>query len=484
MTFTEFLNRFWQDLAAYSLILYLLLSVGTLIWILQTKRDTMSAIAWSLTVILMPLFGAILFFFFGIQSVHRPLQRRRQRRQTYHARSRSGMRTLPTPTTLEPPWDMVARIGNHIEGFHVQAGNRVQFFHHGEPAYEAMLHAIESAKLHVHLEFFIFRPDESGRRFITALTAAAKRGVEVRFLFDAVGSYILSSKLLAELRPAGGKTAAFLPIVNPLYRMSITLRNHRKILVTDGKTGFTGGLNIGDEYLGKHPQFGPWRDTHFQLDGPAVESLQRVFLEDWYFAAEELLDDEKYRPRQPSMGTTPVQVVHSGPDNAYKVIRETYVSGILRARKQVWIASPYFVPDAGLLDAIILAARSGIDVRFLGLFRPDKWLPFLAARYYWEALLAAGVKVYQYAAGMMHAKYVLVDGEWASIGTANFDNRSLYLNFEVNCLIYDPVAVAELEKHYLLDLENSVQLDPFVFASRPRIGKLAENACRLFSPVL
>ncbi|MBX9579325.1 MAG: cardiolipin synthase, partial [Gemmataceae bacterium] len=178
------------------------------------------------------------------------------------------------------------------------------------------------------------------------------------------------------------------------------------------------------------------------------------------------------------------QIAHSGPDAEYKAIRETYFAGILRARRRVWIASPYFVPDAGLQDAILLAARSGVDVRYLGLFRPDKWLPFLAARYYWADLLAAGVKVYQYARGMMHSKYVLCDGEWASVGSANTDNRSLHLNYEVNALLYDPAAVAELEEQFLEDLGWSVELDPAVYATRPLAGRLAENAARLFSPVL
>jgi cardiolipin synthase len=335
------------------------------------------------------------------------------------------------------------------------------------------------------MQFFIFRPDESGRRFIHELALAARRGVEVRFLYDSVGSYNLSHRTLRELKEAGGKVAAFLPLFNPLYRLRINLRNHRKILIVDGHTGFTGGLNIGDEYLSKHPKFGYWRDTHFRIHGPAVESLQRVFLEDWYFAAEEAMKGGEYYPRFPDLpGRSPVQIVHSGPDTEYKVIRETYFAGILRGRKRVWIASPYYVPDAGLRDAIILAGRAGVDVRFLGLFRPDKWIPFLAARYYWEELLAAGVKVYQYARGMMHSKYVLVDGEWASIGTANTDNRSLFLNFEVNCLLYDAAAVAELEAHFLKDLEWSIRLDPKVFGARPLASRLAENAARLMSPVL
>jgi cardiolipin synthase len=265
----------------------------------------------------------------------------------------------------------------------------------------------------------------------------------------------------------------------------VNLRNHRKILVVDGRVGFNGGLNIGDEYLGLHPKFGRWRDTHLRVEGPAVEGLQRVFLEDWFFATEEPVHGATYFPKfHPPPGKSLVQVVHSGPDTEYKAIRETYFAGILNARKRVWIASPYFVPDAGLRDAMTLAARSGIDVRFLGLFRPDKWIPFLAARFYWADMLAAGVKVYQYAAGMMHSKYVLVDGEWASVGSANMDNRSLLLNFEANCQLFDEALVAELEREFLNDLEVSVRLDHAVFAARPFFGRLAENAARLFSPIL
>jgi len=479
----EFTWRFWSDLAGWAVLLDLALTLFTLLCVMHLKREPMSAIAWSLTVLLLPFLGPVLFALFGYQSVHRPITRRRTRRSAY--------RKLIVPEAVaEPPviprrWELLAKLAAHPEGFAPTAGNALRFYHDGHPAYDAMIAAIESARHHVHMEFFIVRPDDSGRRFIAALGAACKRGVEVRFLYDSVGSFTLRSSVLEELRRAGGKVHAFLPVLNPAYRMRINLRNHRKILVVDGRVAFSGGLNVGDEYLGKHPKFGHWRDTFFRLEGPAAESLQRVFLEDWNFAANEALKDAHYFPKWTTgPGSSIVQIVHSGPDAEYKAIRETYFAGILRGRKRVWIASPYFVPDPGLRDALVLAARAGVDVRFLGLFRPDKWIPFLAARYYWTDLLAAGVRVYQYAEGMMHGKYMLVDGEWGSIGTANMDNRSLYLNYEVNALFYDTAAVAEMESEFLKDLERSVQLDEKVFASRPFAGRLAENAARLMSPVL
>jgi cardiolipin synthase len=481
MSVTRFVALFWQDIAGWLVLLDVVLTVAALLAVLHLKREPMSAIAWSLTVLLVPFAGPFLFFVFGYQTVHRRLIRRRARGRAY-----KQFTTPPAaaPVAVPEPWEVLARLGNHGDGFPVAGGNAVTFYHAGAPAFDAMLAAVGRAEHHVHAQFFIVHSDDLGSRFVAALCAAARRKVEVRLQVDAVGSYDLPSRVFRELTRAGGQVASFLPLLNPLR---VNLRNHRKILVVDGRYGFAGGLNVGDEYLGKSPKFGYWRDTHFRIEGPAVDGLQHTFLEDWYFTTGAAVKGGVYfppRPRATAPGAVVAQVVASGPDAEYKAIRETYVAAVLRARERVWIASPYFVPDAGLRDALVLAARSGVDVRFLGLFRPDKWLPFLAARYYWTDLLAAGVKVYQYARGMMHSKFVLVDGAWASVGSANTDNRSLYLNFELNCQFFDPDVVKELEAAYLTDLEWSVRLDPEVYANRPLAGRLAENACRLFSPVL
>ncbi|HEV3386651.1 MAG TPA: cardiolipin synthase [Gemmata sp.] len=483
MSPSDFFFRFWQDITGWALLFYLLLTLGTFCLVLHTKRETMSAIAWSLTVLLFPLFGAFLFFVFGSQSITRPLMRKQQKKSAY--KRISGSADGRVSDDVPARWDRLAKLGQHGDGFPVTGGNSVTLYHEGRLAFDAMLEAIRAAQNHVHIQFFIFRSDASGARFIDALCECARRGVEVRFLYDSVGSYSLSRQLLRKLAEAGGRYAAFLPILNPLYRFRVNLRNHRKILVVDGRVGFTGGFNIGDEYLGLARKFGPWRDTFIRVEGEGVHGLQRVFQEDWHFATEEAVHGERYTPKfEKPPGTALLQVVHSGPDSSYKAIRETYFAGILHARKRVWIASPYFVPDAGLKDALILAAWSGVDVRLLGLFRPDKWLPFLAARFYWTDVLEAGVKVYQYSPGMMHSKIVMVDGEWASIGTANMDNRSLLLNFEVNYQLFDGPSIAELEQHFLADLDSSVRVDTQVFSERPFISKLAENASRLLSPIL
>lgn len=477
MTLAEFVTAY-ADLTGWLVLLDVAIVLGTLCAVLHFKRDAQAAIAWVLLIVLVPFAGAVTFWLFGYQTVNRRLRRKKQQSVAY---KKLVVRPGREPADVPQRWDVLARLGHHGDGFPVTGGNAVQLYHEGTAAYRAMLEAIEGAKHHVHAQFFILKSDEAGRQFVEALRACARRGVEVRLLVDAVGSYKLSSRLLAELKRDGGKVGNFLPLWNPLR---VNLRNHRKILVVDGRVGFSGGLNVADEYIHRNPKFGHWRDTHFRITGPAVFGLQDTLLEDWFFTTEEAVRGDEYFPRVHPCGTTLAQVVRSGPDDDFKAIRETYVSAILRARERVWVASPYFVPDAGLRDALVIAARSGVDVRFLGLYRPDKWLPQLAARYFYADLLSAGAKVYQYTRGMMHSKYVIADGEFASVGSANTDNRSLLLNFELNCQFFDAGIARELEDAFLNDLKDSIRIDPARFAERPLVSRLAENAARLFAPVL
>ena len=467
-------------------------------WVLMTKRNSTSAVAWLLVIIFLPFLGPVLFVLFGYQHVSRPLQRKRRHKSRYalppYPHGHESMSGSFTKVPAQPTGELsVAQrlnlLANRFGAYPLTVGNYVDFYFDGPPAFEAMLEAIRGARHHIHVEFFIFHADIIGTQFLMALTEKAHQGVEVRLLYDAMGSHNLSRRSLDALRAAGGKTSVFLPINLLRRRFQVNMRNHRKILVVDGEIAFVGGLNVGDEYLGRNPFFGYWRDTHLRLRGPAVGDLQRVFAEDWDFAAgEPLIDLSGQEPRyfkiKDAGGPYPVQVIESGPDRDLKAIREMYFAAVLKARERVWIASPYFVPDPGMLDALRLAAHLGVDVRFLGQFHPDKWIPQFAARYYWNEVLAAGVKVYQYAKGMMHSKVVLVDGQWASVGTANLDNRSLYLNFEVNCMIYSPAAVSILEEAFRRDLQDSIRVDRGVFARRPFAARLLENACRLLSPIL
>jgi cardiolipin synthase len=498
----EWLHSLEVELTA---ILNIVLLVVTIPWVLLTKRDSTSAVAWCLLVFFVPIFGAIFFMLFGYQHIHRPLKKKRKHKKIFsltHSPMSSEGGAGPTGQP-EESWKGISALATRFGAFPVCGGNQVTFYHEGNSAQKAILEAIRSARHHVHLEYFIVQPDETGRALLDLLIDKAKEGVQVRLMYDAMGSRRLHRGVLAPYRTAGGQCAPFLPL-NPLRRhIQVNMRDHRKIAVVDGRIAFTGGLNIGDEYLGKVPRFGFWRDTHMRLEGPVVAGLQRIFIEGWDFAVEEDLRGPEYfpppvvrgspdaaqsptegLPRPSPLTNCTLQVVPSGPDMELKSIREIYFAAVLQARRRVWIATPYFVPDAGLRDALCLAGFLGIDVRLLCQFHPDKWIPLFAGRYYWSDVLAAGVKVYQYTKGMTHSKVVLVDGEWGSVGSANLDNRSLYLNFETNCLIYSRSAVAELETAFRRDLADSILLDPEVFARRPLPAQLVENASRLLSPVL
>ncbi len=494
----------WEYLAAWWPLLLTLadfvLVAVMIAWALMIKPDATSAVAWCLLIIFLPFLGAFLFVVFGYQHVDRPLKRKRLHKQRY--------RTPPHPVDYQDAHHMelsvrkvgsnlaelttaesIAQLASRLGASTVTTGNQIDFFDDGPTAIACMIEAIEAARHHIHLACFIWEPDELGCRMLDVLAAKARQGVEVRILYDAIGSFRLPMRLLKPLHDAGGCSASFLP-VNPLRRrIQVNMRNHRKIMVADGEVGFIGGLNVGDEYLGRNRLLGFWRDTHLRIRGPAVCDLQRVFCEDWDFAADEHLSDQgetdgRYFRAKSAGGPYAVQVIDSGPDDDLKAIREVVFAGIVKARQRLWIASPYFVPDKGLLDALRLAALSGVDVRLLGQLYPDRWVPYYAARYLWTDMLEAGARVYQYAKGMMHAKVILIDDDLVSVGSANLDNRSMFLNFEANCLIYSQEAAARIEESFRRDFENSILLERDVYAARPFSGRLLENACRLASPIL
>jgi len=444
--------------------------------------------AWCLVVILVPLIGAFLFGVFGYQRVNRPLGKRRRHRlqfrsghTTWSREASHGSRPDDAPSQT---WNRLGELALQVNAFPVSPGNAVTLYDDTQKAFDALLEAIAAARHHVHLEFFIIRGDSTGQRVVDLLAEKVRQGVQVRLLYDAVGGFHLRRRVLRPLRDAGAKIDTFLPVTLAPFRFRVNLRNHRKITVVDGKVGFTGGMNIGDEYLGKSAYFGYWRDTFLRLEGPAVAALQRIFIEDWDFAYGEPLSGNVYFPDPVQAGSHVVQVVESGPDQEVNSLRQIYFAAILAARERVWIASPYFVPDVALLDALRLACYRGVDVRLLTLLKPDHYLSFYASRYYYEDMLKVGAKIYQYARGMMHAKMLLIDGQWGVTGSANLDNRSLHLNFEVGCLLHSPELVVELEKAYRRDLRDAVRLDEQTFAARRFLSRLAENACRLLSPTL
>jgi cardiolipin synthase len=472
---------YWREITAFAAIIDAILIAITIPWALRIKKEPTSALAWCLLVLFVPLFGAILFVLLGYQSVDRPLQRKKRHRRAYR-----GARAEPQSAydaDLDATWEGMGRLADRLDAYPLTAGNKVTLYHEGATFFEALFAAVLAAKKHIHIEIYIFEYDAMGRMFLDALTAKAKEGVSVRLVYDAVGTRGLWWWRLSEFKKAGGKAVAFLPVSIFRRRFRVNLRNHRKIIVIDGRIAYTGGMNIGNEYVSKG-KLGHWRDTMIAVEGPAVASLQATFAEDWHFASGELLQEAELYPELIAAGDERVQVIQSGPDLDLKSIREVYFGAIFKARKSLWITTPYYIPDAGLRDALCLAGRSGIDVKLLLPLNADHTTVHYASRYYLPDLLEAGVEVYLYKKGFIHSKVWIADGQWASVGTANLDLRSLRLNFEVNCLIYSEPSITNLEDAFRRDLKDSIRLDAKSFAKRPWSQKLAENICRLFSPIL
>jgi cardiolipin synthase len=472
------LSEYWPHLAAVFSVLNIALIVVFLPWVLLSKKDATATVAWCLLVLFVPLLGAFLFWGFGYNYLLH-----RVRRQRGEQSGRSKQFPHPNGPPARGEYDL-GELAERVNAYPLRRGNALMVFHETELAYNALLDAIAAARHYVHLEYFIFRSDATGCRLLDLLAHKAKEGVEVRLLYDAMGSLHLKGRSLRPLLGSGGQAAAFLPL-NPLHSLiRVNLRNHRKITIVDGRIGFTGGMNIGDDYLGKDPVLGYWRDSFVRLEGPAVADLQRVFSADWEFTCGETLAEEKYAPPQPEAGPRSVQIADSGPDQEVNTIREIYFLAIISARRRLWISSPYLVPDNGLFDALRASRYRGVDVRILTLLRPDHYISYYAGLYYAADLLSYGVKIYLYRKGMMHAKMMMVDGRWGMIGSANLDNRSLHLNFEIGCILHDAEQVAELETAYQRDLDDAVPLDQKTLEARSLTSRALENACRLFTPAL
>ncbi len=456
--------------------------------VLIRKRQPVSAIAWSLTVVVIPYLGVLFFLVFGASQVKRRLRRKLFHRarflQLWNTAKNEGLNTSSSPC-----WAGMDQLTFRVGGSPPIDGNNIHLFEDGIHAFESKFAAIREAKHHVHLQYFIFQNDETGKKLIDLLCEKAAQGIQVRLLLDAIGSRHVR-RLLSKLRNVGGKTAYFLPtqfLPSNLFsgHFTLGLRNHRKILICDGNVGFVGGLNIGDEYVCKSSRFGYWRDTHMKISGPAVLALQRVFVEDWDFAANELLASKHYFPIPEPCGSTRLQIVWAGPDQENNAIRETCHAVITSARQRLWIATPYLIPDGALLATLRTAALRGVDVRILTQsYPPDHWITYWAGRYFWEDFLSSGIRIYEYNKGMMHAKIMIADGAWGSVGSANLDIRSIRLNFEINAHIHSPEKVAELESAFEKDLKQSREIKLGAYHRRPIHAQLLENICRLFSPLL
>ena len=364
--------------------------------------------------------------------------------------------------------------------------NQVEIYVTGSEKFDSLLKSLESARKYIHLEYYIFRSDNLGKKIISILEEKAKQGVEVKLLYDAIGGINLSTLFFKNLKHNGGHVACFFPSFLYYFNLRVNYRNHRKIAIIDGEEAFVGGFNIGDEYLGLSKRYGLWRDTHLKIKGSAVNDLQRQFIFDWQFASKNEMKfaEKEYFQNQKNYGKTGIQIVSSGPDSKWTSIKDSYFKIINSSRKNIYIQSPYFIPDESIFEALKVAALSGIDVRIIIPDKPDQIFVHWASSSYMGELLESGARCYQYNNGFMHSKMLVSDGRVASVGTANIDIRSFYLNFEVNAFIYDRSVAESLEESFIKDISNSTEITLEMYSQRKLNIKIKESVSRLLSSLL
>lgn len=362
-------------------------------------------------------------------------------------------------------------------------GNKTELLIDGTHTFESMLAGMEAAKEHILFQFYIVHDDEIGRKVKELLIRKAGEGVRIYFLYDEVGCIDTPKQYFEELRAAGIKVNAFNTRKGAGNRFQINFRNHRKVLVVDGKCAWIGGHNVGDEYLGKDPKFGRWRDTHMKISGPAALSAQLSFATDWYWAADESLLDLNWTAVPAADSNVPVITVSSGPADEVETASLMFLHAINAAQKRIWIQSPYFVPDDAIISALQLAALRGVDVRILIPDAIDHTMVWLCAFSYFDDATKTGAKIYRYTDGFLHAKTILIDDITSAVGTANLDNRSFRLNFEITSWVYDKEFAAEMEKMYLTDFENARLMTADDLGKKSWWFKLKVRFARLTSPV-
>jgi cardiolipin synthase len=447
----------------------------------MSTRTAQGAIAWAVSLNTVPYVAVPLYLVLGRGKFNGYVTARRQGDLEVESEAEGAEASVqPFIATLGADYASV-RAAERLAELPTLTGNDAELLVDGEATFASILEGIAVARDYVLVQFYIVKDDDIGRALKEVLIERARAGVRVYFLYDEVGSHKLPKRYLEDLQEAGVEAHNFHSQRGPWNRFQINFRNHRKIVVVDGFQGWVGGHNVGDEYLGRDAKFGAWRDTHVRVEGPAVLGLQLSFLEDWHWATEEVLE-LNWTPRPSKTGDIPVLVVPSGPADARETATLMFTHAINSARERIWIASPYFVPDHGVMNALRLAALRDVDVRILIPNDPDHYLVYLAAFHYYEEMKDSGVTVYRYTDGFMHQKAMLVD-EVSAVGTANFDNRSFRLNFEITAFFLDPGFTSQVEAMFEEDFRRSRLMTPADLDDRPFWFRPAVRVSRLTAPV-
>lgn len=462
--------------------LYTLTIVGVILVIISENRNPLKSMPWLVVLALAPVVGLVCYFFFGQNlSKRRNISRRTRKQMNAYAATFAQIDHPEVPEYLRPLEQLLTDSGHAVPLY----GSQLTIYATGEAKFNALLELIEQAKHHIHLQYYIIDNDEVGRRVRDALIRRACEGIEVRVLYDDVGSRAVRKGFFDEMEQAGIEVCEFLHVQFPRFTSKVNYRNHRKVVIIDGRVALFGGMNIADRYYKGTPKLGPWRDNHFKVEGSGVVGLQFAFLNDWYATTRQRLTaSERYYAATPLSTNNVMQILTGGPLGRWRTLQQAVAMAIARAKERIRIQTPYYLPSETLNNALQTAALAGIEVELMLPARSDSKVVDLAVHSYLDDMVRAGVKVMFYTAGFLHAKTVLIDDELAIIGSANLDFRSFEHNFELNGFLYDRDFTARMHRLYDEDAARCHCLTAAEWFRRPRLRRMAESVMRLFSPLL
>lgn len=470
----------WGFAGAYAVILLI-----TLYSLMLENRTAQHTMVWMYALVFLPLIGYIFYLYSGQLYLKGHLFKTKRKHDREELQLLSKREQKPDVSKFNVHQACFSTFSHNVTMTMQNTATQTKILKNGDETFPEIKRRLQEATRFIHIEYYIFRSDRLGKELVDILIQKATEGVEVRFLYDAVGSIQFAASEVDRMKGAGIKVHSFLPIKYGFFNQKFNFRNHRKIIIIDGAVGFVGGLNVGIEYLGENEKIGFWRDTHMVMEGEAVQTLHAVFLLDWDYVSEEyLLENDDYMTPVPVEGDGAVHVVPSGPDTQEGIMSDLYYSMISCATKSIWIATPYFVPNESIRTALRIAARKGIQVRVMVPEVNDGFLTQYATRSYFPELLRSGIEIYSYKKGFLHQKVLIVDGDMASIGTANMDMRSFHLNFEVNVFLTGTTSIQDLVDHYEEDMKESEKIRPVAFYKRGVMERSKESFARLFSGVL
>ncbi|NDW09968.1 cardiolipin synthase [Dysgonomonas sp. 520] len=462
-------------------LLYIITAIGVVIVVISENRNPLKTISWVMILLLLPLVGLIIYWFFGED--HR--KKRLISRKMYKKLKNRIAERYDMLETAHPPaeYKNLVNLLNKLKTSPLYGGNKITFYSDGTSKFQALFEELEKAKSHIHFQYYIFMDDEIGHKVRDLLIRKAKEGVEVRVLYDDVGSWKAKNRFYKEMENEGIQVDAFLKVRFPLLTSRVNYRNHRKVVIVDGKVGFMGGMNVADRYINGIKD-GVWRDSHFKVEGKAVHGLQTSFVTDWYASRSEFLSANKYFPALEAKGDSLMQIATSGPTGEFKEILQGIFHAITNAKEYVYIQTPYFIPSDILLLAIQSAAMSGVDVRIMIPEKSDTTFVQIATWSYIKDLLNAKVKVHLYTKGFLHSKLMVIDDNLVISGSANMDVRSFEHNFEIDAFIYSKETALQAKEIFYKDLLDTKLIDILEWEKRSRSKRFFESVMRMFTPLL